>query len=372
EQALERLNSIRRKAGQKEVKSEDRLTALCQKHADYLAANLLTRPELRPDEQVPGLPGYSDEGRDFARQTIVRMGGGSGPVDAIDWMLSSVLNRHRVLNPAMQSIGIASARLGPRGWVWVLHLPAMAADRATAPVLYPGPGQRDVPLYFGREVTSIVTDQPRETVAGFAISANFSPQSKIRSARGSLRDARGNEVPCWFSAPENPLPATGSYRQILLIPKRPLPPASVLAVGMEAEVDGKPWKQSWSFSTLDIEAFTAATAARLTDRLNQIRQGCGLAPVTLVPGLGKPCRLHAEYVARNIDHPAVEGLGIHEENPDLPGATQEGHTAGNNSVIAVLSDPLDSVDGWIATLYHRLPLLDPTLKKIGYGQFQHP
>ena len=41
-------------------------------------------------------------------------------------------------------------------------------------------------------------------------------------------------------------------------------------------------------------------------------------------------------------------------------------------LIALLPDPGESVDGWLATLYHRIPLLDPTLKRVGYGQVQHP
>ena len=34
--------------------------------------------------------------------------------------------------------------------------------------------------------------------------------------------------------------------------------------------------------------------------------------------------------------------------------------------------PAGSVEGWMATLYHRVPLLSPGLKRIGYGQELHP
>ena len=49
-------------------------------------------------------------------------------------------------------------------------------------------------------------------------------------------------------------------------------------------------------------------------------------------------------------------------------------TIGNErerAVIAIISEPADSVAGWMATLYHRLPILDPELKRVGYGQTQH-
>ena len=89
-------------------------------------------------------------------------------------------------------------------------------------------------------------------------------------------------------------------------------------------------------------------------------------------GLSRGCALHADYVARNLDHPKVQGLGIHEEDASLPGATPLGAKAGKAAVIAVITDPVDSIDGWMATLYHRIPLLDPHLKRLGYGQALHP
>src|SRR5207247_685687 len=30
-------------------------------------------------------------------------------------------------------------------------------------------------------------------------------------------------------------------------------------------------------------------------------------------------------------------------------------------------EPIDAVDGWMATLYHRVPILEPNLKTIGFG-----
>ena len=84
-------------------------------------------------------------------------------------------------------------------------------------------------------------------------------------------------------------------------------------------------------------------------------------------------QLHADYVARNHDHPSAQGLGIHDEDPKLPGATPEGAKAGAAATIASrLLDPAASLDNWMATLYHRLPLLDPQLKRVGYGQTPHP
>jgi uncharacterized protein YkwD len=112
--------------------------------------------------------------------------------------------------------------------------------------------------------------------------------------------------------------------------------------------------------------------SQLCDRLNRGRTLVGLEPVMLDAKLSHGCQQHARYIVSNLDHPNVQGLGIHEEDPSLPGASSEGTQAGHSSVIAVISDPADSVDNWMATLYHRIPLLDPALRRIGYGQELHP
>ena len=113
-------------------------------------------------------------------------------------------------------------------------------------------------------------------------------------------------------------------------------------------------------------------AERLLIEVNQARKDAGLMLVTLDAKLSGPCQKHADYVARNLDHPNVQGLGIHDEDMSLPGASEEGAKSGKASVIAIISEPADSVAGWMATLYHRLPILDPELKRVGYGQTQHP
>ncbi|MGL4551448.1 MAG: hypothetical protein ACRC33_09700, partial [Gemmataceae bacterium] len=73
-----------------------------------------------------------------------------------------------------------------------------------------------------------------------------------------------------------------------------------------------------------------------------------------------------------IDDPKTQGLNVHDEDKGLPGYTEAGQKAGKGSVIAIISEPADSVGVWMGTLYHRLPLLDPGVKRVGYGQRQHP
>jgi uncharacterized protein YkwD len=179
-------------------------------------------------------------------------------------------------------------------------------------------------------------------------------------------------VDCWLSTPQKQLPNTGTYRQILLIPKKPLRPATTYTVSMSADVDGSAWQQTWQFTTADPARYQEEVAGALLRRVNELRALAGAEEVSLDEGLSKGCQLHADYVVRNLDDPRVQGLGVHDEDRNLPGYTKEGAKAGLAAVIAIISDPLDSVEGWMATLYHRIPLLDPQLKRVGYGQALHP
>jgi hypothetical protein len=63
----------------------------------------------------------------------------------------------------------------------------------------------------------------------------------------------------------------------------------------------------------------------------------------------------------------VQQLGAHEQAPDLPGYTAAGARAARNSDIS-FGQPLEAcVSVWMATLYHRIPLLRPNLKRVGVG-----
>jgi hypothetical protein len=103
------------------------------------------------------------------------------------------------------------------------------------------------------------------------------------------------------------------------------------------------------------------------ERINFFRKQAGLAAVTADPELSKGCLAHAQYLAKNADHPSAKGLGMHKEDPKLPGYTEEGARAGASSVIFPTGDQVGAVNGWMATLFHRIPLLDPKLTKVGLG-----
>jgi hypothetical protein len=87
--------------------------------------------------------------------------------------------------------------------------------------------------------------------------------------------------------------------------------------------------------------------------------------------LSDGCRAHALYLTKNTKQ-LSQWPGAHEEYPDQESYSPEGARAGLSSVIAPGVDgPADAIDGWIGTFYHRLPLLEPGLVRIGWGLEGH-
>lgn len=116
-----------------------------------------------------------------------------------------------------------------------------------------------------------------------------------------------------------------------------------------------------------VQAASDADAAPVLERLNAHRKAAGLDAVIADPALSKGCAAHATYLVKNIDQPSAQGLGLHGEDPKLPGYTKEGERAGKASVIYLGKEGPDAVEGWMGSLLHRIPLLQSRLKKIGYG-----
>ncbi len=100
--------------------------------------------------------------------------------------------------------------------------------------------------------------------------------------------------------------------------------------------------------------------------INLKRVKAGLGVVRPVPGLSKGCDLHALYLTKND----ARGLSAHEEDPRSTGYTDEGARAGKRSVISPFppqETPVEAVESLMATLYHRVALLNPTVVEVGVG-----
>jgi uncharacterized protein YkwD len=107
---------------------------------------------------------------------------------------------------------------------------------------------------------------------------------------------------------------------------------------------------------------------RVKRRVDRYREAVGLSAVTLDAKLSKGCMQHARYMLLNKDSDAMAGLNAHQQRPKLRGASAEGAACGKAADLFFgVSDLEVAVDGWMSTLYHRRPILSPTLERIGVG-----
>lgn len=116
-----------------------------------------------------------------------------------------------------------------------------------------------------------------------------------------------------------------------------------------------------------------ADALAVLKYMNEIREVAFKGRVTGVwqlkfdPDLSENCGLHAHYLTL---HPEQQKWpDAHEEYADKDGFTVEGQWAGTHSVIAWggMKDYVEGVDLWMASFYHRLPLTDPGVMRLGWG-----
>ena len=89
--------------------------------------------------------------------------------------------------------------------------------------------------------------------------------------------------------------------------------------------------------------------------------------VALEEELGFGAAAHARYLTLNPEQ-RMAWPGAHEEHTDRPGFSPEGALAGARALLAFDATPVEAVDSWLSTFYHRLPLLDPGLFGVGFGR----
>jgi uncharacterized protein YkwD len=365
---LRTLNEQRRRAGLRPVHLDPESSRTCAAHACYLGINAANDAALNWNEEKQELAGYTPEGAALARTASIQ--GGGGPTEAVTGLVDSLTSRPQLLDPHVVALGLGYTPSPRGGWIWVMDFQRRpGTDPVVRELLYPAPDQKDVPLaYPSEEVPSPIPAEGRGRGAGYAITAEFPFGTKIVDATAKLVDAHGEALEGWLSTPAEP--AIPGYRQraIGFLPKAPLKPGMRYTTTFAAEVNGRRWQRSWSFTTLqEPDRFSDDLDQRLLARVNALRKAAGLSAVRLDESLSHGCQLHARYLAINAKHPSGKGMAVHQEDDTLPGATPEGARAAKGSVIAVVLDPVTCVDGWLATLYHRIPILAPNLERIGFG-----
>ncbi len=370
---LRRLNRLRRSAGLPPVSLDAERSKACFSHAHYLVRNVPNNPALNWNEEKADLPGYTKEGATLARTAAIQ--GGGGPFEAVAGLTDSLISRQQLLDPRLHDLGLGYTPFSMGGWVWVIDLHRTAGSETNKEYFYPAPDQENVPVnYPPNEVPSPIPARSLEErgneggMAGYAITVVFGPRIGVTTAAAKLVDDKEAEVDGWLSTPEKPAIAGYPQRSLCFLPKSPLRPDTRYTATFQAEVNGKPWRRTWSFTTVkEPDRYSDDLDEKILARVNAARKAAGLSLVRLDRELTRGCQSHAHYLALNHRRPEAQGMGMHRQSAELPGTTPEGERAAKKSVIAVVLDPQTCVENWMATLYHRIPILTPNLERIGFG-----
>lgn len=171
------------------------------------------------------------------------------PLAAIDGWMASLFHRVPILDPSLKQVGLGYAKGGKWGWVCLLDVISGrgGGGKTRGPVLYPVAKQADVPLRFGGEIPNPIPDDG-DKQAGYPITVTFGDGVRVKDVVATLKE--GNRpIEVWLSTPEKPADARYQRNTICLIAKDPLKPRTAYTVTVQANAGGKPFAQTWTFST---------------------------------------------------------------------------------------------------------------------------
>lgn len=367
-----RVNAARTSAGLEPATLDPADSAACAAHARFVSLNFPAHPDMNRQAENADWPGFSEEGKRAAARCVCMVGGGA-PEGAADLLLSSLGARSLLLEPKMNRIALGSCWVGAVAGSWVLTFPDVGEGAEVHPViLYPLPDQKGVGTTYGAEAPSAVPEEAKGRPAGLPVTASFPWHKPLDKVTGRLTDAAGKEVEIWLSTPQKPLTGV-PLSLVTLLPREPLREGETYTATVTADFSGEDWKKSWSFTTKKRDDINqTAVQAKALKRVNEIRKQAGLKPVEMDAASSRGCLAHAHYLVANDGRPALQKLGVQNEDAAAPGATVEGAKAAKSALVLTTADPADAVDGWVRTLFHRLPLLDPGLTRVGFGCAQYP
>jgi hypothetical protein len=111
----------------------------------------------------------------------------------------------------------------------------------------------------------------------------------------------------------------------------------------------------------------AGTTPAWLAKINQIRAGSGLAPVTINAMWTAGIQAHLVYMAKTPDsYRTGQYASIHTENPQSPYYTQAGATeAGKSNLIqGAANGEVNSINTWLSVPFHAIGILRPQLKEV--------
>ncbi|NUN47285.1 MAG: hypothetical protein HUU15_00460 [Candidatus Brocadiae bacterium] len=248
--SIDALNGWRKRCGLKPVEFSARLSAGAQRHSEYLLRNEghPSTDGLGAHDEDPSLPGYTPEGAHAGKSSDI---GQEPPVAAMLGMLGTYYHRIPLLHPDLQRVGIGWAPRpdGQGGWCTIDcmsgHGPRVDSPRI---VVYPPDGSRDVQRAFDNELPDPIPPG-EDHDCGTCVSLSVFDKGKLENCEMTVK-VNGAAVEGYLSHPGAPARKDhGQGRNIVFIPKDPLPAGAKVEVSAKGSLDGKPIAKSWSFTT---------------------------------------------------------------------------------------------------------------------------
>lgn len=250
DRVLAAVRELRERAGLRDPLEHDaELAAGCREHAVYLQQNpdqTTSWPEMH--EEYADRPGWTSAGAMAGHAAVIAPGCRTDEQALAAWM-ATFYHRVPLLDFGLRRIGYARD-----GDIAVLDCGSMVAPRYDlhdAVVLWPYDGMTDTPTRFAPELPNPVPGEDQARF-GYPITVQCSARSSRLPVELRMvlrdKDARGPEVPCWFSSPQAPSnPVLAPANTFCLIPQAPLKKGATYHV--TAEFVGEGGTLQWTFRT---------------------------------------------------------------------------------------------------------------------------
>lgn len=236
---LRNLNQARARLGLPARPEDPALSAPLQKHCAFMVGTgVLAHPE------DPGKPGYSVEGDEAGKNSILSKG--VPPENVPDNMIATFYHRIDCVRPGTLGFGLGSQG----GFCGIDGLRSLSKTAGQWPILVPVPDQTEVPTAF---ITEKPDPIPGDKSAGFPITAYFDAEAVLKKGVLTVVAGPGQKpgtmVDCYtFDSKAGGEVTHNRYQKVVaLIAKEPLAVGATYEVAMEVEVGGKQWSRTWRF-----------------------------------------------------------------------------------------------------------------------------
>jgi tetratricopeptide (TPR) repeat protein len=250
--ALEAVNAARAATGLPPVKLDPHLSSSAESHSYYWLFNNLSPSvaDLGIHQESPGLLGYSGRypwtrGPAFGYsgahvgEDITHRGEPAGAV--ADWV-NSVFHRFAIMRPDLMTIGYGEGELG------ALQMEDMefgfGSSVATAAVVYPGDGQKNVPATFVDNELPDPVPSGKPRITGYPVTVTFQPSASVLVTSFSVTGPDRSALDAYQLSPGGETENSAS-----LLPVVPLRAATAYTAHIVATVNGTVYDHTWSFTT---------------------------------------------------------------------------------------------------------------------------